>query len=94
MDSATPLTVLSPHRGHRQRLLRCVVSVAVAAEAEAECSLLERTVADRGRSCHMLDERYLEADLWDEKLSGVTYAVKWETLFTKKNKTKKTPKSH
>lgn len=36
---------------------------------EAECSLLGRTVADRRRSCHMLDERRLEAEVEDEELS-------------------------
>lgn len=65
----TRAAVLSPWRGHSQPLLRCGVSIAVAVEVEAECSLLGRTVADRGRSCHMLDERCLEAELRDEELS-------------------------
>lgn len=75
---------LSSHRGHRQRLLRCVVSVAVAGEAEveAECSLLGRTAVDRGRSCHMLDERCFEADL--RELSRETYIEKWKTLSIRK----------
>ena len=50
-------------------------------KVEAECSssssssLLGRTVADRGRGCHMLDERWLEAGLRDDELSGGTFIL-------------------